>query len=169
MDHVGTEVRRLRIERGWTQPQLAVSAGIAVSGLSQIENGHRNASSRTMSKLAAGLGVEMADLFPKAEAPNESQDELDVWGHWYAVALAATAALPEDPDNPNILPDAIGAVIRLLSGDATRFRGLSCAPLMVAALDSAKDRLLGIVLEDELRQGLSEQAAEMQEALKQDA
>lgn len=72
MDHVGTEVKRLRIERGWTQPELAVSAGIAVSGLSQIENGHRNASSRTMSKLATALGVEMADLFPKAEAPSAS-------------------------------------------------------------------------------------------------
>ncbi len=69
MDHVGTQVKQLRTERGWTQPELAVSAGIAVSGLSQIENGKRNASSATVTKLATALGVEVAELFPKAPAP----------------------------------------------------------------------------------------------------
>lgn len=69
MGHVGEEVRRLREAREWTQPRLAVESGIAVSGISLIENGHRNPNAGTLTKLARALGVEVADLFPKAEAP----------------------------------------------------------------------------------------------------
>ena len=65
---VGREVRRLREERGWGQAKLAVEAGMAVSGVSQIENGKRNPNSATLTKLARALGVEVGDLFPKAEA-----------------------------------------------------------------------------------------------------
>src|SRR5918998_3863162 len=69
MGDVGQEVRRLREARGWSQPKLAVEAGIAVSGVSQIENGHRNPNSSTLVKLARALDVEVADFFPKVEAP----------------------------------------------------------------------------------------------------
>ena len=37
--NIGKEIRRLRKARGWTQRQLADSAGIAVTTLSSIENG----------------------------------------------------------------------------------------------------------------------------------
>lgn len=69
MAHVGEQVRLLREEKGWTQPRLSVETGLAVSGISQIENGRRNPNSATLAKLAAALGVEVADLFPKVEAP----------------------------------------------------------------------------------------------------
>ncbi len=69
MSDVGQEIRRLREARGWGQAKLAVEAGVAVSGVSQIENGRRNANSSTLIKLAGALGVEVADLFPKAEEP----------------------------------------------------------------------------------------------------
>jgi len=42
---------------------------MAVSGVSQIENGHRNPNSATLIKLARALNVEVADLFPKGQAP----------------------------------------------------------------------------------------------------
>jgi transcriptional regulator with XRE-family HTH domain len=69
MGEVGKEIRRLREAKGWGQTKLAAAADMAVSGVSQIENGHRNPNSATLIKLAGALGVEVADLFPKGQAP----------------------------------------------------------------------------------------------------
>lgn len=69
MGDVGREIRRLREERGWSQAKLAAGADMAVSGISQIETGVRSPSAATLTKLARAFGVEVADLFPKAEAP----------------------------------------------------------------------------------------------------
>ena len=63
-------MRRLRKQRGLTQAKLAVQAGLDPSSLSQIETGARQPNTRTLEKLARVLGVEVVDLFPKAqEAP----------------------------------------------------------------------------------------------------
>jgi transcriptional regulator with XRE-family HTH domain len=69
MGEVGREIRRLREARGWGQTKLAAAADMAVSGVSQIENGHRNPNSATLVKLARALDVDVADLFPKGQAP----------------------------------------------------------------------------------------------------
>ncbi len=69
MGEVGKEIRRLREVRGWGQTKLAAAADMAVSGVSQIENGHRNPNSATLIKLARALDVEVADLFPKGQSP----------------------------------------------------------------------------------------------------
>ncbi|MEJ7815968.1 MAG: helix-turn-helix transcriptional regulator [Rubrobacter sp.] len=61
---IGREVRRLRELRGWSQSKLAVEAEMSVSGVSMIENGHRNLTTTTLEKLARSLGVEVRDLFP---------------------------------------------------------------------------------------------------------
>jgi transcriptional regulator with XRE-family HTH domain len=66
---VGREVRRLREAKGWSQTKLAVEAGMSVSGISMIENGHRNLSTTTLAKLAEALGVGVRDLFPLDQAP----------------------------------------------------------------------------------------------------
>src|SRR5215218_7849607 len=66
---VGREIRRLREARGWSQAKLAAGADMGVSGISQIETGARNPSAVTLSKIAEALGVGVADLFPKAQAP----------------------------------------------------------------------------------------------------
>jgi transcriptional regulator with XRE-family HTH domain len=66
---VGREIRRLREEKGWSQAKLAGAAGMGVSGVSQIETGARNPSAVTLVKMAEALDVEVADFFPKAEAP----------------------------------------------------------------------------------------------------
>jgi transcriptional regulator with XRE-family HTH domain len=67
MSDVGQEIRRLREAKDWSQPKLAVEAGVAVSGVSQIENGRRNPNSSTLTKLARALDVDIADLFPKGQ------------------------------------------------------------------------------------------------------
>ena len=62
------EVKRLRQAREWNQTELAFHAGLAPSVISEIENGKRDPSARTLRKLARALEVEVADLFPKTEA-----------------------------------------------------------------------------------------------------
>jgi len=69
MEHVGAEIRRIREEKGLSQLRVALDAGMGPSALSQIENGKRNPSGRSLLKLARALDVGVADLFPKAEEP----------------------------------------------------------------------------------------------------
>jgi transcriptional regulator with XRE-family HTH domain len=64
---VGQQVKKLRESKDWNQARLAVEADMSVSGVSMIENGHRNLSTATLAKLATALEVEVADLFPKAQ------------------------------------------------------------------------------------------------------
>jgi transcriptional regulator with XRE-family HTH domain len=60
---VGTNVRRLRVERKLTQEQLAHDAGIDLTYLGGIERGRRNPSVDVLGRLAASLGAHPADLF----------------------------------------------------------------------------------------------------------
>lgn len=69
MVRVGEKIKRLREDREWTQPHLAVKAGVAVSAVSQIENGRRSPNVSTLDKLADALGVEVGDLFRESEVP----------------------------------------------------------------------------------------------------
>jgi transcriptional regulator with XRE-family HTH domain len=66
---IGKEVRRHRQELRLTGAQLAARAGMAPSAVSQIETGKRTPSSTSVMKLAEALGVEVAELFPKSQAP----------------------------------------------------------------------------------------------------
>jgi transcriptional regulator with XRE-family HTH domain len=77
MNDVGRRVKQLREERGWTQPKLAVEAGMAVSAVNQIENGKRSPSAASLTKLATALRCEVSDLFPKAEEPLPFSEEVD--------------------------------------------------------------------------------------------
>lgn len=72
---VGREIRRRREAKGWSQAKLAAAADMGVSGVSQIETGTRNPSAITLEKLAGALGIEVADLFPKAQAPLSLEDD----------------------------------------------------------------------------------------------
>jgi transcriptional regulator with XRE-family HTH domain len=72
------EVKRLRQEREWNQTELAYHAGLAPSVISQIENGKRDPTARTLRKLAEALSVEVGDLFPKGQAkPSPEQPDFD--------------------------------------------------------------------------------------------
>lgn len=59
----GERVRRLRVQREWTQEEMAERASIHRSYLASIESGSRNPSLDTIVKLANGLHVPVADLF----------------------------------------------------------------------------------------------------------
>jgi transcriptional regulator with XRE-family HTH domain len=63
------ELTRIRQERGLTQQGLADASGVNKATINQIEGGRRSPNVETLEKLADALGVELADLFPKAQAP----------------------------------------------------------------------------------------------------
>jgi transcriptional regulator with XRE-family HTH domain len=57
------EVRRLRLEKGWSQNELAYHAKLAPSVISLIETGKRDPNATTLRKLAGALEVRIPDLF----------------------------------------------------------------------------------------------------------
>jgi transcriptional regulator with XRE-family HTH domain len=75
MSSVGEEVKRLRQAKGWTQEQLAVYARSSQPTVNLLEAGKRNPSVSTLEKLAGALGIEVVDLFPKAQTPQPSLED----------------------------------------------------------------------------------------------
>jgi len=56
-------IRRLRLAKGWSQEQLAIEAGdLRQALISDLENGRGNQRLGTLKKVAAALGVKVADL-----------------------------------------------------------------------------------------------------------
>lgn len=58
----GRAVRGLRIERGWTQEDLADAAGLTATYVGQVERGDKVASLTVVLKLARGLAVSPSEL-----------------------------------------------------------------------------------------------------------
>jgi transcriptional regulator with XRE-family HTH domain len=54
---IGLNVRRLRLEKGWSQEHYAFEARIHRTYVSDIERGARNPSATVIEKLAKPLGV----------------------------------------------------------------------------------------------------------------
>lgn len=59
---VGTNVRKLRLERKLTQEQFAVLSGLSQQYISGLERGRRNPTVVTLFELATALGVSPIDL-----------------------------------------------------------------------------------------------------------
>lgn len=59
---IGQRIVKLRKRKKLTQEDLAGSAEIDRSYLSEIENGHKNVSVQTLKKIAEALGVKMSVL-----------------------------------------------------------------------------------------------------------
>lgn len=60
----GKHLRKLRLDRGLTQEQLADKAGMHFTYIGQIERGIRNPSLVNLQKLSKALGVNSKELFP---------------------------------------------------------------------------------------------------------
>ncbi len=60
---IGSKLRNLRVSKGITQEDLAYEAGIDYSFYNQIENGKRNTSIKTLSKICRVLKANVKDLF----------------------------------------------------------------------------------------------------------
>ena len=59
---LGRNVRTWRLERGMSQEQLALDAGMKRSYVSELERGLRNPTVRALGRLAQALKIEPASL-----------------------------------------------------------------------------------------------------------
>lgn len=67
-------IRPLRLEKGWSQEQLATIAGLSTRTVQRIENGEQ-ASLETLTAIAAALGVQVRDLNAQPQQTMEEPDE----------------------------------------------------------------------------------------------
>ena len=61
----GRRLREIREASGVSQEELAGQAGVHRTYVGLLERGERNVTLRTIERIAAALGVEMADLMPR--------------------------------------------------------------------------------------------------------
>lgn len=62
-EKLGKRIKEIREKKKITQEALASRSGVERTFISHIERGGRNISLETIEKVAAGLGVSIADLF----------------------------------------------------------------------------------------------------------
>jgi transcriptional regulator with XRE-family HTH domain len=69
---VGSNIRRLRSYRGWSQAQLAAEAGLSAAMIGTLENGRGNPRVTTLAAVAKALGVApislLAEPIPRASS-----------------------------------------------------------------------------------------------------
>ncbi len=59
---IGTRIKSLRKEKGWSQREMAAQLGLSYSTYSNYENNYRTPDTVTLQKIASILGVELWDL-----------------------------------------------------------------------------------------------------------
>ena len=59
----GKKVKLLRIEKGWSQEKLALTADLDRTYIPSIEKGERNVSIEVIYKLAKALNIDVIDFF----------------------------------------------------------------------------------------------------------
>lgn len=64
---IGKSIKFYRKLKNLTSTELGERAGLTQSAISQIENGHRNPTPKTLRSIAHGLGVSAEDILKKAE------------------------------------------------------------------------------------------------------
>lgn len=64
-------VRKIRLELGWSIQKLHEASGVSYGHISDIENGKSIPSLRTAVKLAAGMERPIGELFPELVAGPE--------------------------------------------------------------------------------------------------
>jgi transcriptional regulator with XRE-family HTH domain len=68
MDTGWAHIRRLRVERGWTQRELAERAGVDRATVQRIEEGQGRVRKATLARIYAALGAPLPpDLSPEMQ------------------------------------------------------------------------------------------------------
>lgn len=62
--YVGSEIRRVRVDRGLTQTQLATASGTTFQQLQKYESGDNRVSASRLYRICCALRIEVASLFP---------------------------------------------------------------------------------------------------------
>ena len=76
---LGSNIRKIRKEFGWTQADLAEKTGISVPFMTQIELGRKSASLEVVQNIAAALNISYKQLFEEnIAASNQEQTNLSL-------------------------------------------------------------------------------------------
>ena len=76
---LGQQILELRLERGWTQKELAKKAGTKQANISRLENALLNPSIEMLQKVANALGAELSvQIMPEGQAVQVSQEHTAV-------------------------------------------------------------------------------------------
>ena len=71
---LGKRIRKLRLERGWTQDEFADLSGLHRAQVGAFENGRMNITLASLHLIAQTMGVRIIDLFkgvePSSSRPN---------------------------------------------------------------------------------------------------
>ncbi|WP_296024756.1 helix-turn-helix transcriptional regulator [Treponema sp. UBA7567] len=70
---LGSNIRKIRKEFGWTQADLAEKSGISVPFMTQIELGRKSASLEVVQNIAAALNISYKQLFEENIASNNQK------------------------------------------------------------------------------------------------
>jgi transcriptional regulator with XRE-family HTH domain len=73
---LGERIRTRREALGLSQEALAHQAGVHWTFVGQVERGRRNLSLHNLLKLAAGLGVDPAELIRGLKSPDEHDSDV---------------------------------------------------------------------------------------------
>ncbi len=68
---IGTNIRKFRRERDWTQAELAAKVGIQKQNVSRYENGRVEPRETMLGKLAEALGVTREELLGESDPREE--------------------------------------------------------------------------------------------------
>lgn len=71
----GGLVRRLRLQRGYSQEEFSFRVGLHQTYVSSIERGERNVTIGTADRIARALGTTLADIFSELDRRQGASDE----------------------------------------------------------------------------------------------
>ena len=60
--HIGSTLRAVRTEQGRTLREVAKSARVSLGYLSEVERGHKEASSELLNSICAALNISLAEV-----------------------------------------------------------------------------------------------------------
>ena len=90
----GERIRELRLQRGFTQERLALTAGITPAYLGQVERGQRNATVAIIENICEAMNVSLADFFSVYSTDNTLDDiELQIVSHVQTLTLSEKECL----------------------------------------------------------------------------
>lgn len=101
---IGHRIRSYRLQRGWSQEELAERCGLHPTYIGQLERGEKNATLESVSRIAGGLSLTLSKLFE-----NLAEDG----GQTNLPAAAYDLILPLPVEKQKIILDILRRIVQL--------------------------------------------------------
>lgn len=105
--NLGERIKQLRLDKGYTQREVAEKLGVSQPNYAQYENGRRNPKPETLKKIAKAIGVQTQDFFivdidgtPMINLMDASPDEVSTYLN--IIRTESRISDAQDYDNLNI-------------------------------------------------------------------